>query len=85
MIALEIAMLVASVLNLFVTIAVAGSIMKLIKVIQVQKAPARRPSRQLVELPNAPTYADFARFPNYDGFNPQAPNWDGIPQSEDEE
>lgn len=83
MLALEVAILLASVINLFTTIAIAGSIMKLIRIIQVPQNRQNRPNQQLVELPNQPTYADLSRFEpsNYDGFNPQPANWDGVPRA----
>lgn len=83
MLALEMANLLVSVLNLLVTIAIAGSIMKLIRATQAP-APLVKPDQQLVELQNQPTYADIARLggSNYDGFTPQPANWDGVPRGE---
>ena len=78
MLALEMAGLLVSVLNLVVTIAVAGSIMKLIRTLQ-QPTAHPQSTQQLVQ----PSYADIARLDggNYDGFTPQAPNWDGVPRA----
>ncbi len=82
MIALEVAVLVASMLNLFVSIAVAGSIMKLIRTTQ-SPSQQTNAAKGLIELGNQPSYADIARLgsPNYDGFTPQPSNWDGVPRA----
>jgi hypothetical protein len=80
MIILQTVILVTMVINLFVSIAVAGTVMRLVKALELEVN--ERPRRGLVDLQDQPTYADRARFSygNYDGFNPQEPNWDGIPQ-----
>ena len=75
-----------TIINSVILIAIAGTMAKMLK--SFEEREDKVPDGNLVDLPNQPSYADIAMYPNYDGFQARQPNLDGaygMMNDEDEE
>lgn len=90
-------LMVVTLVNTVLLIAIAGSVVKVVKSLTSSRSSPPRISRQRRYLDvedRTPTYADFGvmgpmpegvqdRPPNWDGVTPKNRNWDGLPREEE--